>query len=75
MYSALERLGVHTRRTDARDISRSPVEVAEIASWGPVDLSYNKLSLRELVGDPEAADYLAAGADGALSFLNPLIVQ
>lgn len=75
MCSALERLGVRTKRTDAREIRRGPRGRAEAGGWGPVDLSYNKLSPRELISDPKAADYLAAGADGSLSFLNPLIAQ
>lgn len=75
MRGALEKQGVHTRLADARDLRCGPNGKVEIASWGPVDLSYNKLSPRALIGDPEAADYLDAGAEGALSFLNPLMAQ
>lgn len=72
--NGLNRHGVDTVLLDAAELRRIPGGVAD-ATGKRIDLTYNKSDVRDLIDEPAVTEYLAAAAQGDVTYLNPLIAQ
>lgn len=69
----LQARGIDTIAADARDFKFYGGDL--LAHGSPINLTYNKLDQQRLVLEPGADSYLKAAAEGAVCFVNPLVVQ
>jgi glutathionylspermidine synthase len=74
MVQGLKRLGLEAALADAGQLRRIGNTLVD-REGHPVDVTYNKYELRDLIGEPEVVDYLSAAAAGEVTFINPLIAQ
>jgi glutathionylspermidine synthase len=74
MQEGLNRLGIPTSLVDAAALLRGRKGLLDPGGH-VIELAYNKLDLRDIIDEPEVAEYLEATAAGEVTFLNPLICQ
>ncbi|MGN7743657.1 hypothetical protein ACTJKT_27235 [Pseudomonas sp. 22526] len=74
MVAGLNRLGVPTEEVDAADLKRRDGHLVD-PQGRVIDMTYNKLDLRDLIDEPLVSEYLEAASNAEVTFLNPLISQ
>lgn len=74
MLEGLQRHGVDAALLDAASLRRTLKGVTDPAG-NHIDLAYNKLDVRDTIGEPEIDDYITACAAGEITSINPLIAQ
>lgn len=70
----LNNLGVETAIVDAANLRLKSARLTE-PSGAPIDLVYNKLDVRDLIGEPAVEEYLTATANHEVTCINPWIAQ